>query len=458
MSENDGSKSFWSTFSNSLKNSKYVIVLVTLLIFLVLIEIGGLFNKARYQQDSATYHDSSSSGVRFASDNSQPNPDFVKASGKCAQCHALETPAVIEQFSHSRHQQVGVSCIDCHRPVANQDKVNHKGFQISKDITSQNCAQCHGTQYEQFIRSRHGAPAWAAVVGREGFTPEQIAFAEKYHKGAVDRNPNALAKVEGGGTTVKGCMVCHQIGRPNSDGSIGNCTECHSYHRASVKLARQPETCGQCHLGPDHSQIEIFNSSKHGALFNAFKGTMNLDQRPNQLTTKDMPVPSCATCHMSGINGQRFTHDTTERLSYFLFAAISEQRPNFEAAQIQMKETCSKCHTSGHVDKFYKDSEQLVFEVNDKIQIALDMIAEAKKEGLFNDKPFDEKIDFLAFDIWHYYGRTAKHGAFMGGADYVQWHGTYEIHQKTIELEELINDLREKKAKGTLKTGSSIKY
>ncbi len=33
----------------------------------------------------------------------------------------------------------------------------------------------------------------------------------------------------------------------------------------------------------------------------------------------------------------------------------------------------------------------------------------------------------MYFDLWHYFGRTAKHGAYMGGADYVQWHGNYEL-------------------------------
>ncbi|MCH7779051.1 MAG: nitrate reductase, partial [Gemmatimonadetes bacterium] len=46
------------------------------------------------------------------------------------------------------------------------------------------------------------------------------------------------------------------------------------------------------------------------------------------------------------------------------------------------------------------------------------------------------------FDLWHYYGRTAKHGAFMGGADFVQWHGNYELLAKMREMEEIAATLR----------------
>jgi hypothetical protein len=57
---------------------------------------------------------------------------------------------------------------------------------------------------------------------------------------------------------------------------------------------------------------------------------MNLAARSKQLTTRDMPVPTCATCHMSGLEGRNVTHDVTERLSYWLFAATSEKRPTYQ--------------------------------------------------------------------------------------------------------------------------------
>src|SRR5207249_8528136 len=44
---------------------------------------------------------------------------------------------------------------------------------------------------------------------------------------------------------------------------------------------------------------------------------------PAKLTTRDMFVPTCATCHMSGINGRGVTHDPSGRLSSYLFAQVS---------------------------------------------------------------------------------------------------------------------------------------
>ncbi len=375
----------------------------------------------------------------------QPGAAFVRATGKCAECHQRETSAIVHEFELSRHNRVGVNCLDCHQVVEGQKELAHRGFTINTKVTALNCRQCHRTEYDQYLRSRHAAPSWAAVAGPDDFTKKQIAFAESFHKGFVVRPANVLAQTEGPAAISRGCQQCHDVGKPNADGSIGTCTACHARHAASVELARQPETCGQCHMGPDHSQIEIYHESKHGVLFNAQKEHLNLAADPKELTTKDMTVPTCATCHMSGLEGQKVTHDTTERLSYWLFAEVSDKRPTYQQGQINMKETCLKCHTTDKIDQYYLEAEQVVESTNEKVTKASAIMKSLRDEGLLTKTPFDEPIEFVYFDLWHYFGRTAKHGAFMGGADFVQWHGFYELVAKTTEMERMARELREGK-------------
>ncbi len=167
---------------------------------------------------------------RPAFQTDQPTASHVTATGKCATCHSNNASAVVHEYEMSRHAALGVSCLDCHQPAPGQESVDHNGFTISTSLTSKNCAACHPSEYEQFLRSRHAAPAMAAVTGSAGFTAEQIAHAERYHPGMVERPANALARLEGQSAIQVGCMKCHQIGAPNPDGSIGRCTECHSRH------------------------------------------------------------------------------------------------------------------------------------------------------------------------------------------------------------------------------------
>ncbi len=372
----------------------------------------------------------------------QPSAALVRASGRCAECHYRQQYSVVHEYEMSEHARRGVNCLDCHQPTSSQKGKEHHGFIITTQITPGNCRACHYAVYDEFLRSRHAAAAWAAIYGAKGLSAEQVAYGEKYNPGYVNRPPHPFTTLEGASAMTSGCDQCHSVGRPNSDGTIGNCTACHTRHTSSVAIARLPHTCGQCHLGPDHSQMEIYTESRHGLLFDAQRRLLNLEADPLKLTTRDMFVPTCATCHMSGINGLKMTHDPGERLSYWLADAISRKRPDYIHAQANMKEVCNQCHTAPLIDRVYDQAEKVVEATNQKVQAATDLINGLRKDGVLTGKPFTQPIDFVYFDYWHYDGRTAKHGAFMGGADFVQWHGNYPLVAKMVELQSMAAELR----------------
>jgi hydroxylamine dehydrogenase len=378
----------------------------------------------------------------------QPSAALVRATGKCAECHLRTQYSVVHEYEMSMHARKGVNCLDCHQPAAGQEKKDHHGFVISTKLTAGNCRSCHESIYQQFLHSRHAAPAWAAIYGEKGLTPEQVNFSETYQPGGTRRPPHPFVQLEGGSAMTSGCEQCHSVGKPNADGTIGTCTACHTRHTSSVRIARLPSTCAQCHMGPDHSQIEIYEESKHGVMFQAQERPLNLDAPPKTLTTRDMFVPTCATCHMSGINGVGVTHDPSERLSYYLANAITDKRPNYAAAQAKMKQVCSQCHTPALIDRVYSQAEQVVQSTNQRVQAAQETMNGLRKDGALTGPAFSQPIDFVYFDLWHYDGRTSKHGAFMGGADFVQWHGNYPILQKTVELKAMAEELRRQHGRG----------
>jgi hypothetical protein len=145
---------------------------------------------------------------------------------------------------------------------------------------------------------------------------------------------------------------------------------------------------------------------------------------------------------MSGINGLNVTHDPSERLSYNLFAEITDKRPNHARAQAAMKDVCRNCHTQAVIDQVYGEAEQVVASTNEKVRDAKATLEALRKDGILGPKPFQQPIDFAYFDLWHYYGRTSKHGAFMGGADFVQWHGNYPMLKHSVEIKALAEEMR----------------
>src|SRR3569623_26631 len=122
-------------------------------------------------------------------------------------------------------------------------------------------------------------------------------------------------------------------------------------------------------------------------MFSAQQNLLNLSAGARHLTAQDMFIPTCATCHMSGLNGLNVTHDTSERLSYWLFAEVSEQRPNHLRAQETMKEVCSQSHTRPKIDEVFKDAEAVVVATNEKVKASQAIVNSLRKDGPLG-KPF----------------------------------------------------------------------
>ncbi|HJW14432.1 MAG TPA: multiheme c-type cytochrome [Thermoanaerobaculia bacterium] len=217
------------------------------------------------------------------------------------------------------------------------------------------------------------------------------------------------------------------IGRVNLDGSRGSCTACHSRHAFSKAMARQPEVCGKCHLGPDHPQAEIYDESKHGIAYRTMKGEMHLDAEKWVVGLNYTAAPTCSTCHMSATPGQHLTHDVGARISWTLRPVISKKLENWEAKRTAMKDVCGRCHAPAFVDAFYKSFDDTIDLWNTKFaQPAQNIMNALREAGKLTPTPFDEEIEWTFYRLWHHEGRRARMGASMQGPDFVQWHGFFE--------------------------------
>ncbi|HIQ55875.1 MAG TPA: hypothetical protein EYH59_04245 [Pyrodictium sp.] len=81
---------------------------------------------------------------------------LTAASKQCVECHKLATPFVVYDWQKSRHYLVGVGCYECH--AANPDRPDafeHFGFKITMVVTPKQCARCHPTIAEEFVKSVH---------------------------------------------------------------------------------------------------------------------------------------------------------------------------------------------------------------------------------------------------------------------------------------------------------------
>jgi hydroxylamine dehydrogenase len=351
------------------------------------------------------------------------------ASADCVACHRENEfmRSQIVEWERSTHAAEQVGCYECHSAeIGDPDAMDHNGYLVSVLVTPRDCGECHVREAEEFATSRHS---------RGG--------------DILDSLDNILGeRVEGVAAAVLGCQQCHGapvevvadgtlspaswpntgIGRINPDGSLGACSTCHTRHLFSVAVAREPDSCGNCHLGPDHPQKEIYEESKHGIAYAANRERMNLKAVPWVLGQDYSAAPTCATCHMSAVPGLGVSHDVGLRIAWTLRPAVSNRLENWEARREDMTHVCRQCHSPGFYENFFSQYDDAVELYNEKFAVPalqiMQLLREADKLTILD---FDEPIEWTYFYLWHHEGRRARHGASMMGPDYVQWHGFYEV-------------------------------
>jgi hypothetical protein len=389
----------------------------------------------------------------------------------CVDCHAKTSAGLVREWEHSRHSTVGIGCSVCHIQEYEQFTASHhaRAGEIIASLDNvlaekacgmpgnvadavNGCWQCHGSILK-FARDEKGE---MRRIGSEG---EPALAAETW--------PNS------------------GIGRLNPDGSKGTCNACHSRHDFNPKLARNPENCGKCHMGPDHPQIEIYNESKHGIAFAANRERMALDGEGDWILGRDYSAaPTCATCHIGGyltadgvVVGN--SHDVGERISWTLRPIVStkinlvvfedgtkddypEGRPlpkvgdlvtsqekyvdqealqtrevqhamarirTWQDRRAEMQRVCANCHATTHVENFYRQFDDLVTLYNEKFAKPSNaLMNDLQTDGVLNPRsPFGTTLQWTFYELWHHEGRRARHGASMMGPDYTHWHGMYEV-------------------------------
>jgi hydroxylamine dehydrogenase len=367
---------------------------------------------------------------------------LANSSDECVTCHREASPGIVEQFGHSTMAAAEVACRDCHEVNADYPgAVEHEGDYILASPTTAMCQKCHEAEVAQYYQSRHSLPSWVAVVGSTDLNPDLLAMYEAIPEGsfAPDKARNAIAAIEGPVLTPFTCESCHSIGAPAMDGSVGRCQKCHIRHSFNLEQARKPETCNNCHIGPDHPQWEIYQESAHGIMYATMGEAWNWEAEAGNLSVVDFPAPTCALCHMSGFGTTGTTHDVGDRLSWYLFASISQRRPSWQDNIARMQSVCFECHNENFITDLYAAADPATEQINGYVQASNDLMAPLQEQGLLTIEPFDEPIDFTYFDLWHYWGRVAKFGMWMQGPDYSQWHGVYPLLETMSELEEMVN-------------------
>jgi hypothetical protein len=374
---------------------------------------------------------------------------------ECIDCHAKESSGIVADWSKSRHAHANVTCLDCHAAgpadvdVSN-DHLEYDKTRISAVVSPKDCSRCHPSEAAEYAKSKHANTIeliWKIDPWlRQGLNSDIERATGCYHC------HGSVVKIENG-EFQKHTWPNVGVGRINPDGSKGSCSSCHTRHKFSLAEARKPEACGQCHLGPDHPQIEIYEESKHGAIYHAEGDSWNWDAARGIWTPGvDFRAPTCSVCHMSGINGVATTHDVTERLAWETQAPLSVRPADFKPwpagndwkeERRKMRRVCLACHSPEWADGHFTKFDDAVKNYNEVYYKPMKKLVDElyEKKLLSREKALDEKLEIDMYELWHHEGRRARFGAAMMAPDYAWWHGFYELKKKCMAIEEQAEQL-----------------
>jgi hydroxylamine dehydrogenase len=390
----------------------------------------------------------------------------VSAYEQCLKCHLEKTPQIVMDWKLSNHSQNDVTCITCHGIEHMSDDDVAKALLA----THETCAECHEAQVDQFKKGKH-ALAWAAMKAMPTFHWQPMTLTEG----------------------MKGCGGCHKHGikseeeilelKKDSPGfGLASCDVCHTRHLFSGEEARQPQACRTCHMGFDHPQWEMYESSKHGVRF--------LLKQIGKLP-EDAAAPTCQTCHMSKGNhevrtawgflavrlpmpeNQEWASDRatilqalgvldpegnpTARLEVVKQADVARlTQEDWQAERDKMLKVCNQCHSINFAKGELEKGDEMIRKADRLMAEAIKIVADLYKESVlakhenyayafpdllaFHDAPtvIEQKL-FLMF-LKHRM-RTFQ-GTFHANPDYALWYGWSAMQQDLTEIKELAGNMK----------------
>lgn len=344
---------------------------------------------------------------------------------ECIPCHRDKTPAAVRQWEGSAHAKAGIGCEKCHGTD------HEKMLKGEARVDMKACAPCHKKAFDTHRQSRHGMglhSGWGCTRNLPGRNQRECAFchdpASAEPLSTVQCSRFLKQSAEMGEV---GCNYCHSV--------ENSCASCHTSHNTDLKIVRDPASCAKCHMGPDHPQWEMWQTSLHGTLF----GSMG-----------ESTGPTCQSCHMP-----RGTHDVSGGITMSsggIPYAADKAKPNREF----MVKICGQCHAPGFAVRelsrgdaiqqqslaIVKEAEKIILDLADRN--LLDPMPENRpphplsgnqlildSQLLYEDT---SHIERLLFKMKKYdYARTIK-GAYHQNPAYTHWYGNAELKMDLIDI------------------------
>lgn len=343
----------------------------------------------------------------------------------CLECHEKKTPGIVNYWKNSIHFKKDVGCSSCH---GTDIEANHKRKVV---VDAAKCGGCHMDAFTGHRLSRHGIGlrAGRGCTRNLGSSDERAKNCVFCHKpGSSEplvKTECAMFLAQSAEMQREGCGACHRV--------EVSCDACHTKHGTDLSIARNPRTCGVCHMGPDHPQLEMWETSRHGVLYNQGGKAAG---------------PSCVTCHMS-----KGSHN----VSRGIVTGMPEEAAAVKKTERQfMIQICAECHTPNFASGNLDDGDRIERQERALIEEAKGIAEGLQKDGLLYPPPSERpphplwgkkfvigpdmlyenlsSVESLFFRMKQFYYPISYKGVFHQNPDYAHWYGNAPLKLTLSEM------------------------
>jgi len=353
----------------------------------------------------------------------------------CLQCHREKTPGAVRIWEKSAHARAGIGCAACHGN--DHGRIDDGEAPVDMAI----CGTCHEAALKEHRGSRHGMglhSGWGCTRNLPQRDKSECRFCHQ------EGSTRPVTQVEcsrflkqSSEMAELGCNRCHQV--------ESSCASCHSSHATDLAIVRDPGVCAKCHMGPDHPQWEMWQTSVHG--------TLRASAGPDM-------GPSCQDCHMA-----KGSHDVSVGLTMTPGGALypESELPGRRAAMLSI---CTECHSERFATDDLVAADAVRIQSQALVKKAEAIIWDLADRGLLDPMPtarpphplrgevlvtdsqmlYEETshIERLFFKMKKYdLAKTVK-GAYHQNPAYTHWYGNAELKMDLIDIEAEATRLRER--------------
>lgn len=362
------------------------------------------------------------------------------AAEECIPCHREKTPAAVRQWEASAHFKAGVGCEKCHG--SDHDKIVKGEAKVDMKV----CGPCHKKALAEHNASRHGMAlhsGWGCTRNLADTNQTECRFCHDDGSSVPEGGVQCARFLKQSSEMREiGCNYCHSV--------ENSCASCHTNHNTSLAIVRDPNSCAKCHMGPDHPQWEMWQTSLHGTLYSSVGIATG---------------PSCQSCHMP-----QGTHDVSKGIT-MSSGGVPYPPQKADPARKDMLQICNQCHAPEFGRKelvrgdavrtqslaTLKEAEKIIWDLYDRS--LLDPMPNQRPDHPLSGKKLVTDAQMLYEDTSHIeriffkmkkydYARTIK-GAYHQNPAYAHWYGNAELKMDLIDIQAEASRLKERGVNGS---------